>query len=132
MRLTNGTPATSRRTAFGDPIRVESPPARMTADSTCSCYPTSRPHPPRAASAGSIHATHSSATTSGMLDFPTRLPYTGPAFQPGRTGSPVLPGFIRPLIERSGSTWDGPRVTRIGGHGYADRDNRTPPYRQGV
>jgi hypothetical protein len=66
-----------------------------------------------------------------MLDFATRTPYTGPSFSPTRAGSPASHGFIRPLVGRSGSAWDGLRLARIGGHGYADRDNRTSPHRQG-
>ena len=76
-----------------------------------------------------------------MLDFTLRTPYTGPSFRPAR----VFPGFVErwpgsisgPRLhtsahERMRAPGDSPRHTRIGGQGYADRDYRTAPHRQGI
>src|SRR5687768_18510621 len=78
IATTNGAPAGVSSKAFGDPIRVESPAARIT--------PESMGH--RTPSCGYQR-------TSGMLDFVPRTPYTGPAFRPVRASSFLF--WDRPL-----------------------------------
>ena len=62
-----------------------------------------------------------------MLDFTRRSPYTGPSFTPTRCG---------PRRPASYTRNSGPKRlrlsqadARIGGHGYADGDYRTPAHR---
>ena len=66
-----------------------------------------------------------------MLDFTRRTPYTGPAFSPTRDG-PRFSGFFHRFLavrERLGLAQ---ADARIGGYGYADRDNCSPAHRQGL
>ena len=66
-----------------------------------------------------------------MLDFPRRSPYTGPSFRPTRDGSRFF-GFIQPLQAVRKRLRLSQADARIGGYGYADRDNSSPAHRQGV
>jgi hypothetical protein len=67
-----------------------------------------------------------------MLDFTDGTPYTGPAFSPTRSG-PRDSGFIPPLNRRSEKRLRLSQAdARIGGYGYADRDNCSPAHRQGI
>jgi hypothetical protein len=76
-----------------------------------------------------------------MLDFILRTPYTGPSFRParadfqvswsvGRDRSRPAASYVR--HQRMRAPGDSPRHTRIGGQGYADRNYRTAPHRQGI
>src|SRR5688572_6601532 len=78
MATTNEAPFGVSNSAFGDPIRVESPAARMTPDSMRHRTPN-----------------YGQQRTSGTLDFVPRTPYTGPAFRPVRASSFLL--WDRPL-----------------------------------
>ena len=63
-----------------------------------------------------------------MLDFTERTPYTGPSFSPTRNGPPI-PGFIHRFIAVRERLRLSQADARIGGHGYADGDYRTPAHR---
>ena len=67
-----------------------------------------------------------------MLDFTGRTSYTGPAFRPTRDGTRAFPGFIHRLMAVRKRLRLSQADARIGGYGYADRDNRSPAHRQGV